>query len=335
MRLFRHPNEVTPECRGAAVALGNFDGVHLGHQAVIARAFDLAQAHDSAVGILTFEPHPRAFFKPDLPPFRITPFRIKMRVLQALGQEQDMGLDFVCCLAFDQQLAGMSARDFAAGVLHEGLGVAHIVVGQDFCFGKGRSGDVKTLKALGQELKFGVDAVSAAVDGKGAVHSSTLIREHLQQGRPQDAAAILGRAWEIEGRVEHGQKLGRKLGFPTANIAMVGGYLLPKLGIYAVKAAIDEGDHPAWIDGVASLGYRPTVDGSHIQFEVYLFDYSGDLYGRHLRVALLEFLRPELKFLDLEALKAQIAADCDRARQVLAHYHGPKPGPLGRGNFVL
>ncbi|HET6621515.1 MAG TPA: bifunctional riboflavin kinase/FAD synthetase [Dongiaceae bacterium] len=334
MRLFRHPNEVTPECRGAAIALGNFDGIHLGHQAVIARAFEWARAYDSAVGILTFEPHPRAFFKPDLPPFRITPFRIKMRVLQALGQEQDMGLDFVCCLAFDQQLAGMSARDFAADVLHEGLGVAHIVVGQDFCFGKGRSGDVKTLKALGQELKFGVDAVSAAVDGKGAVHSSTLIREHLQQGRPQDAAAILGRAWEIAGRVEHGDKLGRKLGFPTANITM-GDYLMPKLGIYAVKAAIDEGDHPAWIDGVASLGYRPTVDGSHIQFEVYLFDYSGDLYGRHLRVALLEFLRPELKFPDLEALKAQIAADCDRARQVLAHYHGPKPGPLGRGNFVL
>ncbi|HEX6118320.1 MAG TPA: bifunctional riboflavin kinase/FAD synthetase [Dongiaceae bacterium] len=334
MRLFRHPNEVTPECRGAAIALGNFDGVHLGHQAVIARAFEWAQAYDSAVGILTFEPHPRAFFKPDLPPFRITPFRIKMRVLQALGQEQDMGLDFVCCLAFDQQLAGMSARDFAAGVLHEGLNAAHIVVGHDFCFGKGRSGDVKTLKALGQELKFGVDAVSAAVDGKGAVHSSTLIREHLQQGRPQAAAAILGRAWEIAGRVEHGDKLGRKLGFPTANITM-SDYLMPKLGIYAVKAAIDEGDHPAWIDGVASLGYRPTVDGSHIQFEVYLFDYSGDLYGRHLRVALLEFLRPELKFPDLDALKAQIAADCDQARQVLAQYHGPNPGPLGRGNFVL
>jgi riboflavin kinase/FMN adenylyltransferase len=334
MRLFRHPNEVTPECRGAAIALGNFDGVHLGHQAVIARAFELARAHDSAVGILTFEPHPRAFFKPELPPFRITPFRIKTRVLQALGQEQDMGLDFVCCLAFDQHLASMSAREFAEAVLHEGLGAAHIVVGQDFCFGKGRSGDVKTLKALGQELKFGVDAVSAAVDGRGAVHSSTLVREHLQRGRPQAAAAILGRAWEIAGRVEHGDKLGRKLGFPTANITM-GDYLMPQLGIYAVKAAVDEGDHPAWIDGVASLGYRPTVDGSHIQFEVYLFDYSGDLYGRHLRVALLEFLRPELKFPDLEALKAQIAADCEQARQILAHYHGPKPGPLGRGNFVL
>jgi riboflavin kinase / FMN adenylyltransferase len=334
MRLFRHPNEITPECRGAAIALGNFDGVHLGHQAVIARAFELAQAHDSAVGILTFEPHPRAFFKPDLPPFRITPFRIKMRVLQALGQERDMGLDFVCCLAFDQHLAGMSAPEFASQVLHDGLRAAHIVVGEDFCFGKGRSGDVKTLKALGRELKFGVDAVSAAVDGKGAVLSSTLIREHLQSGNPQAAAAILGRAWEIEGRVEHGEKLGRKLGFPTANIIM-GDYLMPKLGIYAVRAAVDEGDHPTWIDGVASLGYRPTVDGSHIQFEVYLFDYSGDLYGRHLRVALLEFLRPELKFPGLDELKAQIAADCDQARQFLAHYHGPKPGPLGRGNFVL
>lgn len=334
MRLFRHPNEVTPDCRGAAIALGNFDGVHLGHQTVIARAFDLAQAYDSAVGILTFEPHPRAFFRPDQPPFRLTPFRIKMRVLQALGQDRDMGLDFVCCLAFDQHLAGMSARDFAQAVLHDGLNAAHIVVGEDFCFGKGRSGNVQTLKAIGQELKFGVDAVSAAVDGKGAVHSSTLAREHLQAGRPQAAAAILGRAWEIAGRVEHGQKLGRKLGFPTANI-MLGDYLLPKLGIYAVRAAIDETDHPAWIDGVASLGYRPTVGGQEIQFEVYLFDYSGDLYGRHLRVALLEFLRPELKFPGLDELKAQIAADCDQARQFLAHYQGPTPGPLGRGNFVL
>ncbi len=179
-----------------------------------------------------------------------------------------------------------------------------------------------------------IDAVSAAVDGKGAVHSSTLAREHLQAGNPQAAAAILGRAWEIAGRVEHGQKLGRKLGFPTANITL-GDYLLPKLGIYAVRAAVDETDHPTWIDGVASLGYRPTVGGEEIQFEVYLFDYSGDLYGRHLRVALLEFLRPELKFPGLDELKAQIAADCEQARQFLAHYQGPTPGPLGRGNFVL
>jgi riboflavin kinase/FMN adenylyltransferase len=207
-------------------------------------------------------------------------------------------------------------------------------VGEDFCFGKGRSGDVKTLKALGQALKFGVDAVSAAVDGKGAVHSSTLAREHLQQGRPQAAAAILGRAWEIAGRVEHGEKLGRKLGYPTANITL-GDYLLPRLGIYAVRAAVDETDHPAWIDGVASLGYRPAVGGQAIQFEVHLFDYSGDLYGRHLRVALLEFLRPEWNFPGLDELKAQIAADCDEARRFLAAYQGPTPGPLGSGQFVM
>ncbi|HWA47850.1 MAG TPA: bifunctional riboflavin kinase/FAD synthetase [Dongiaceae bacterium] len=334
MRLFRHPNEVTPECKGAAIALGNFDGVHLGHQAVIARAFELAQAYDSGVGVLTFEPHPRAFFKPDQPPFRLTPFRLKMRILQALGQERDMGLDFVCCLAFDQQLASMTASEFAQVVLHDSLRAAHIVVGEDFCFGKGRSGDVTTLKKLGQELKFGVDAVSAAVDGKGAVHSSTLAREHLQAGRPQAAAQILGRAWEIAGRVEHGQKLGRKLGFPTANITL-GDFLLPKLGIYAVRVALDESGQPHWIDGVASLGYRPTVGGEQIHFEVYLFDYSGDLYGRHLRVAMLEFLRPELKFPGLDELKAQIAADCDQARQFLAQYQGPKPGPLGSGQFTI
>jgi riboflavin kinase/FMN adenylyltransferase len=334
MRLFRHPNEVTPECKGAAIALGNFDGVHLGHQAVIAHAFELSQAYDGPVGVLTFEPHPRAYFRPEQPPVRLTPFRLKMRILQALGQERDMGLDFVCCLAFDQQLAGMTAPEFAQVVLHDALRAAHIVVGEDFCFGKGRSGDVKTLKKLGLDLKFGVDAVSAAVDGQGAVHSSTLAREHLQAGRPQDAAAILGRAWEIAGRVEHGQKLGRKLGFPTANITL-GDYLLPKLGIYAVRAALDETDQPHWIDGVASLGYRPTVGGDQIQFEVYLFDYSGDLYGRHLRVAMLEFLRPELKFPSLDELKTQIAADCDQARQFLAQYQGPTPGPLGSGQFTM
>jgi riboflavin kinase / FMN adenylyltransferase len=334
MRLFRHPNEVTPECKGAAIALGNFDGVHLGHQAVIARAFELSQAYDGPVGVLTFEPHPRAYFRPEQPPFRLTPFRLKMRILQALGQERDMGLDFVCCLAFDQQLASMTAPEFAQVVLHDALRAAHIVVGEDFCFGKGRSGDVKTLKKLGLDLKFGVDAVSAAVDGQGAVHSSTLAREHLQAGRPQEAAAILGRAWEIAGRVEHGQKLGRKLGFPTANITL-GDYLLPKLGIYAVRAALDESDQPHWIDGVASLGYRPTVGGDQIQFEVYLFDYSGDLYGRHLRVAMLEFLRPELKFPGLDELKAQIAADCDQARRFLAQYQGPTPGPLGSGQFTM
>ncbi len=334
MRLFRHPNEVTPECRGAAVALGNFDGVHLGHQTVIGRAFALARAHDCPAGILTFEPHPRSFFRPEQPPFRLTPFRLKTRLLQALGREQDKVLDFTCCLHFDQALASMTAPEFARQVLQDGLRAAHIVVGEDFCFGKGRSGDVKTLKALGQELGFGVDAVSAAVDGKGAVHSSSLVREHLQGGRPQEAAAILGRAWEIAGRVEHGQKLGRQLGYPTANITL-GDYLLPKLGIYAVRAAVDETDHPHWIDGVASLGYRPTVGGDAIQFEVYLFDYSGDLYGRHLRVAMLDFLRPELKFPDLDALKAQIAADCDQARQFLARYQGPKPGPLGSGQFTM
>jgi len=329
MRLFRHPKEVTSECRGGAIALGNFDGVHLGHQAVISRAASLGRANHQPVGVLTFEPHPRAFFKPDLPPFRITPFRIKMRVLQALG------LDFVCCLAFDRQLASMTAPEFAEGVLRDALQVRHIVVGEDFCFGKGRSGDVSVLKTLGQSLDFNVEAISAAVDGKGAVHSSTLVREHLQEGRPQAAAAILGRAWEIEGRVEHGQKLGRELGFPTANVSMMSDYLMPKLGIYAVKAAVDEGDHPTWIDGVASLGYRPTVGGENVQFEVYLFDYSGDLYGRHVRVALLDFLRPEVKFPGLPELKAQIAADCEQARAFLAQYQGLKPGPLGRGNFVL
>ena len=321
MRLFRHYTEVPVEARGAVVALGNFDGIHRGHQAVIAAAAEKARELGTSHAVLTFEPHPREFFRPDQPPFRLTPLRIKARQVEA------MGVDTLFVLHFNAELAQKSAEAFVVEVLSEGLEVAHVVVGYDFVFGQGRRGTAALLADLGRLHGFGVTALPPVGGGQGDVFSSTRVREHLQAARPLEAGALLGRPWEIEGRVEHGQQLGRDLGYPTANL-LLGEYLQPALGIYAVKAGIDEGRGTVWHDGVASLGYRPTVGGTDLVFEVYLFDWSGDLYGRHLRVALIDYLRPEKKFDGLDALKAQIAADCGEARRLLAAYAGPEPGAV-------
>jgi riboflavin kinase / FMN adenylyltransferase len=321
MRLFRHYTEVPVEARGAVVALGNFDGVHRGHQAVIAEAAARARALGAAQAVLTFEPHPREFFNPAQPPFRLTPFRIKVRQLEA------MGLDDLFVLTFNAELAAKSAEAFVVEVLSEGLDVAHVVVGYDFVFGQGRRGKAELLADLGKLHGFGVTSVPAVASETGEVFSSTRVREHLLAQRPRQAAALLGRPWEIEGRVEHGNALGRELGFPTANL-MLGDYLQPALGIYAVKAGIDEGRGTVWRDGAASIGYRPTIGGTQVLLEVHLFDYEGDLYGRHLRAALIDYLRPEKKFDGLDSLRAQIAADCVEARARLAAYAGPAPAAV-------
>jgi len=323
MRLFRHHTEVPVEARGAVVALGNFDGLHRGHQAVIAAAAQKARELGTSHAVLTFEPHPREFFRPDQPPFRLTPLRIKARQLEA------MGVDHLFVLHFDAALSGKSAEAFVVEVLSEGLGVAHVVVGYDFVFGHGRRGTAALLADLGRLHGFGVTALPPVGIEQGDVFSSTLVRQHLQAARPREATLLLGRPWEIEGRVEHGQKLGRDLGFPTANL-LLGEYLQPALGIYAVKAGIDEGRGTTWHDGVASLGYRPTVGGTHVVFEAYLFDWSGDLYGRHLRVALVDFIRPERKFAGLDALKAQIAEDAARARAILVEEFNPAEAGAAR-----
>ena len=318
MRLFRHHTEIPVEARGAVVALGNFDGLHLGHQKVIGEALRLAAELDAPCGVLTFEPHPRAYFQPDKPAFRLTPFRIKLRQLDAIG------VDYLYLLSFDRAMAERSPESFIVEVLGQGLEPIHLVVGYDFVFGKGRSGNAAMLGDLGRAAGFAVTSVPAAADAEGVVYSSTKVRERLAAGDPLGAARILGRPWEIEGRVESGDKRGRLLGFPTANVA-IGGYLQPALGVYAVKAGIDEGRGTRWLDGVANLGRRPTVGGTRVQLETHLFDFAGDLYGRHLRVALIDFIRPERKFDGLEALKAQIAADGAEARARLAGYQGPPP----------
>ena len=318
MRLFRHHTEIPVEARGAVVALGNFDGLHLGHQKVIGEALRLAGELDAPCGVLTFEPHPRAYFQPDKPAFRLTPFRIKLRQLDAIG------VDYLYLLSFDRAMAERSPESFIVEVLGQGLEPIHLVVGYDFVFGKGRSGNAAMLGDLGRAAGFAVTSVPAAADAEGVVYSSTKVRERLAAGDPLGAARVLGRPWEIEGRVESGDKRGRLLGFPTANVA-IGGYLQPALGVYAVKAGIDEGRGTRWLDGVANLGRRPTVGGTRVQLETHLFDFAGDLYGRHLRVALIDFIRPERKFDGLEALKAQIAADSAEARARLAGYQGPPP----------
>ena len=309
MRIFRH-DRVAQGDRGAVVAIGNFDGVHLGHQRVIAEAGAIARRLGAAHAVLTFEPHPRSVFRPQDPPFRLTPFRMKSRRIEALG------VDLLFTLHFDLDFARRSAEAFVDGVLIEGLGARHVVVGYDFVFGHGRRGNSALLAERGAALGFGVDIVAPVEAAGGAVYSSTRIREHLAAGRPRDAAALLGRFWEIDGRVERGDQRGRTIGFPTANIFLQD-YLRPAAGVYAVRAALDEAGGTRWLDAVANFGTRPTFGGSDLRLEVHLFDFAGDLYGRHLRVALIEHLRPERKFPGIDALKAQIAEDAARARRIL------------------
>lgn len=314
MAIFRHIDALPPAARGAVVAIGNFDGVHPGHRALIEAAAGRAKRLGAPLGVLTFEPHPRSVFRPDDPPFRLTPLRAKAHALEALGVEH------LYVLHFDRAFAAKTAEVFVREILVAGLAARHLVVGWDFCFGHKRAGNTALLQSLGGELGFGVSAVDPVKSDNGEVYSSSTIRHYLAEGRPAAAARLLGRPWEIEGRVEQGDRRGRTLGFPTANMAL-GDYVVPALGVYAVRVMIEEAAESAWHPAVANLGRRPTVDGSRIQLEVHLFDFDQDLYGRHLRVRLLEFLRPEKKFDGLEALRAQIAEDCLRARALLAEQH--------------
>jgi riboflavin kinase/FMN adenylyltransferase len=311
MKIYRHYEELPEHARGAVVAVGNFDGVHKGHQAVIGEAGRIAKASARPWAVLTFEPHPRLLFKPDQPPFRLTPFRIKVRQVEALG------VDEVVVLHFDKEFAALSAEDFIEQVLVDGFAASHVVCGYDFVFGKGRKGDTEMLLHYGKRKGFGFTAVSQVNDADGQVYSSTRVRDCLKAADPEGAARVLGRPFEIEGRVEHGDARGRSIGFPTANLHL-GEYMRPATGVYAVRAGVDEGAETRWVDGVANFGNRPTFDGGDVVLEVHLFDYAGDLYGRHLRVRLLHHLRAEQKFDGIDALKAQIAADCERAKSLLA-----------------
>lgn len=311
MRVHRHYDRLPPADRGSVVAIGNFDGVHRGHQAVIGEAKRIAAKLKTTTSVLTFEPHPRSFFRPDDPPFRLTPLRLKAHALEALGVDQ------LFVVRFDAKFAALSAERFVNDVLGKsGLAAQHVVTGYDFVFGKGRSGNAVLLERLAKEHGYAYTAVSPVAAENGEIYSSTQIRAYLQQGKPRHAARLLGRPWEIEGRVESGQQRGRTIGFPTANVRL-SELLQPMHGVYAVRAGIDQGADTKWFDGVANFGSRPTVDGKSVWLEIHLFDFAGDLYGKHLRVAFIDFLRAEMKFPSFDALKDQIAKDSQAARDLL------------------
>ena len=302
---FDHWQKIPASWKGGVVALGNFDGVHKGHQALLARTARHAQALDAPLLVLTFEPHPRRFFVPDTGPFRLTMPPAKLRLLEQYGVQA------VLAQHFDTAFAALSADAFVDDVLLGGLGARHVVCGYDFTFGARRGGNVEMLREMGAKKGFGVTVLDPVMR-EGEIYSSTRIREALRAGWASEAAELLGHDWEIEGVVEMGDQRGRTIGFPTANVAL-GEHLRPRFGVYAVRVLVDG----QWRDAVANLGRRPTFGKLQENFEVHLFDFSGDLYNKTLRVALIDFIRPEMKFAGLDQLKAQIAADGQAARAIL------------------
>jgi len=294
--------------------MGNFDGLHRGHAVLIGKARELARVANRPAGVLTFEPHPRSAFFPEAEPFRLTPFRVKERELARLG------IDLLFVQHFDIAFSKKSAEDFISEVILGAIGASHVVVGWDCTFGNRRHGTPEVLRTSGLQHGFGVTVLEPIRGDDTTVYSSTHIRELLRAGEPREAANLLGRYWEIDGRVATGDRRGRTIGFPTANLGL-DDYLHPAFGVYAVQVCGDGPDDPLdgrTVGGVANIGLRPTVGGLVPRLEAHLFDIDTDLYGRHLRVALVDFIRPEKKFSGLEALTAQIAADATRARAILA-----------------
>ena len=309
MRIIRDYQYVEDQDRGAAAAIGNFDGVHLGHQSVIDLTRRVAPA-GAKLGVMTFEPHPRQFFAPSAPAFRLMSPAARASRLEKLGVERLYELNF------NGNLAGLSPEAFARDVISEGLGLSHVVVGTDFCFGKARAGNAEMLTAFGEEMGFGV-TIAPLLERSDLVVSSTAIRQALAEGRTRDAAAMLGHWHRIEGPVIGGEQRGRTLGYPTANMS-VDGLHLPAFGVYAVLVDVLDGPHTGRYHGVASLGVRPMFDGESPNIETFLFDFSGNLYGTPLSVGLVEHLRGEAKFDSLDALITQMDADSAQARAILS-----------------
>jgi riboflavin kinase / FMN adenylyltransferase len=305
MDVFHHWQGLPLAARGASAALGNFDGVHLGHRAVI----DLARAK-GPLGVVTFEPHPREVFRPDARPFRLMNAGARANRLAKLGVERLFELPFT------RDLAALTPAAFAGGVLADGLGLSHVVVGADFGFGRDRAGTAQDLERHCAAHGIGC-TIAPLVRRDGAEVSSTAIRQALSEGRPRDAAAMLGHWHRIEGPVIHGEKRGRALGYPTANMG-VEGLHLPRLGVYAVKVDVLTGPQEGSYAGAASLGVRPMFGVNQPNLETYLIDFEGDLYGAHLSVAFVDYLRPEMRFDGLPQLIAQMQADVTRARAILA-----------------
>jgi riboflavin kinase / FMN adenylyltransferase len=306
MRIVHGYRAVPPEARGASLALGNFDGVHRGHQALIKEAVVTAQRLSCLAGVLVFEPNPRQFFKPDAPHFVLTPLDAK------LAQFDRLGLDLAVVLPFDAALANLDAASFVEDILVNALAVSHVVVGYHFFFGRNRSGSVETLKQAGAAHRFGVTVVEPVSD-RGEPFSSTSVRLLLAEGDVRGAAEALGRPWGVRGPVIGGARRGTGMGFPTANIALPRGSALGH-GIFAVRVSMD-GLH---LEGAAYLGTRPTFDDGHPVLEVFLFDFDADIYGREIEVSFIDKVRDDRKFANSDELVRQMDEDCAKARQILA-----------------
>jgi riboflavin kinase/FMN adenylyltransferase len=321
MRVLNGYHDVPRDARGAIVAIGNFDGVHRGHQAVLERARVAAAAVGAKAGVMTFEPHPLAFFQPGAPHFRLTELGDKLRLLEGLG------LDLAIILKFDAALAGLEAEEFVDRVLVDGLGVGGVVVGYDFHFGKGRRGTPQMLLDAGTSRGFTVTVIEPQQDG-GDVFSSTKARKLIAAGEVREAAEILGHWWRVTGEVVPGARRGRQMGFPTANIALAKGVALAH-GIYAVRVAVNEVRHA----GAAYLGRRPTFDSGAPVLEVHILDWDSDLYGRRISVDFLARLRGDKAFPSAEALAKQMEIDCRQARDIVAAVERDDPMhayPLGK-----
>ena len=309
MRIFRDWRYVPSEGRGAIVAIGNFDGVHLGHQAVISSAHAISRDAGLPLGVLTFEPHPRTVLGHSTGQFRLTPFRVKLREIAALG------VDILYLARFDIEFASLTADRFIGDLLISGLCVSHVVVGYDFAFGKGRKGNYSLLKRYADKGFFQVTQVDVSRSDLG-IYSASQARDFLNSGDVVSASGILGRLWEIEGRVQTGERRGRELGFPTANLA-VSESMLPAFGVYAMWVEIEQGEGAQWWPAVGNLGCRPTFEQSEIILEVHILDFSQDIYGKRLRTRFVQYIRPEQRFKGLEALKGQITKDIAKARKIL------------------
>jgi riboflavin kinase/FMN adenylyltransferase len=307
-RLF-HRNRVPDALRGAVIALGNFDGFHRGHQAVVGRAVRHAADEKRPVIVATFDPHPVRHFHPHVPPFRLTSLDQRERLFA------EAGADAMMVFEFGDELANTTADDFIVDILLDRFGVAGVVTGNDFIFGKGREGDVVMLAEQAQRHGFFTEIAAPVTDGEEIV-SSSRIRDALKEGDCETATHLLTRPFTIEGTVEHGAKNGRELGYPTANIRL-GAYIRPQYGIYAVRGRLPNGQT---VDGAANLGIRPSFDPPEELLEPYFFDFSGDLYGQTIEVELVSYIRGEEKFDDLDALKAQMAKDCEEAEWRLTRH---------------
>ena len=308
MRWLDHREPIQDSLRGAIIALGNFDGFHQGHQAVAGEAIEWAHAEGRPSIIATFDPHPVRFFKPDVPPFRLTTLEQRQELYLAAGATA------MLVFHFDRELSSTSAEDFITQILIERFGAHGVVTGGDFTFGQGANGNVDLLKSFG--APHGLHSrVVEAVEGSGDIVSSSRIREALRAGDPQLAATLLTRHFAIRGIVEHGDKNGRKLGYPTANLS-IENYLRPKYGVYAVTGTVlSTGER---LKGAANIGVRPQFDPPKELLEPHFFDFSDDLYGQEIEVAFHHFLRGEAKFDSLDDLTAQMEKDCDRARDLLS-----------------